>query len=315
VPNSDALLISFIAQDLVNAHTDYGPIPNSTPMMYYQKTYTANLLARIAASNPILSTLNITLEHNLPIPVSSKLTLSKLCTLGANDPTISQQVMVALMAELTTNGRPPLLLTLDGLSHVMKNSEYMSASFHPIHAHDFYLTSMFMSYLRGTSALPNGGAVLAAMTKSNGPTVPTLDFRLHQLEKQQSLANGTLGPQPEDPALPFLLATGQQPSPIPQPDPFYRYDQRVLDVFSGLQTPENNKPGLMTTNQLAPVSDIQVKRLKGMSKVEAKGLMEYWAKSGMLRYEISERFVGEKWAVAGGGLPGELERGCLGMRA
>ena len=59
---------------------------------------------------------------------------------------------------------------------------------------------------------------------------------------------------------------------------------------------------------------IDVQRIKGLSKEEARGLMEYWAKSGILRQTVSEGLVGEKWTISGGGVIGELERGCLRMR-
>ena len=86
------------------------------------------------------------------------------------------------------------------------------------------------------------------------------------------------------------------PSPA-TPNPFYPYDQRVLNVF-------NN----------AANSKIDVHRLSGLSKEEARGLMEYWARSGILRQSVDEGLVGEKWSLSGGGIIGELERGCVRMR-
>lgn len=56
-----------------------------------------------------------------------------------------------------------------------------------------------------------------------------------------------------------------------------------------------------------------VLRLKGLSKAEARGLMEYWAASGLLRQRVDERTVTEKWALAGNGIVGEIERGALRM--
>lgn len=305
-----------IAQDLVNAHTEYGPVPGSSPTLYFQRTYTAALLGRIAAANPQLSELTTVLSHNLPIPLQSTLSLSRLCAIGSEDPTLSYHIFGALMAELTAPSRPPLLLTLDGLQHIMKRSAYMSPSFAPIHAHDFHLPRWFLSHLSGEATSPNGGAVLAATTESNAPSVPTLDFRLKQLEAQQALAKGTLEPRAEDPAMPFLVATGQAPSPIPQPDPYFRYDQRVLDVFAASGSARASSPlgSHSSPSGLARHSDIGVQRLKGLSKEEAKGLMEYWALSGMLRHKVSEQFVGMKWALSGGGTVGELEKGCIGMR-
>ena len=290
--------------------------------MYFQKVYTATLLSRIAKANPILSTLTLTQNHNLPVPVQSNLTLSRLCDLGASDPNLSHPVFLALWAELTAPSRPRLLLTLDGLEHIMRPSAYMSASFTPIHAHSLFLPSWFLDHLAGKQPLPNGGMIIAATSESNNPVVPTLRFRLKQLEAQQSLIRGTLPKPSEHPALPFLLATGQTPSPIPQPDPYFHYDERVLDVFaprdSATTIPDGGAAGVIPAASsdplFAPGTPIEIQRLKGLTKDEARGVMEYWAKSGMLRAEVNERLVGEKWTISGGGVVKSLERSCLGMR-
>ena len=62
------------------------------------------------------------------------------------------------------------------------------------------------------------------------------------------------------------------------------------------------------------MQSLELMRLKGLSKVEARGLMEYWAASGVLRSRVDEKTVAEKWAVAGNGIVGEIERGALRMR-
>ena len=85
---------------------------------------------------------------------------------------------------------------------------------------------------------------------------------------------------------------------MPRPQPFVRYDERVMRVLGGVR----------------PEGGIEVQRLEGLSREEARGLMEYWARSGMMRKEVSEGLVGEKWTVSGGGVVGELERGCVRMR-
>lgn len=58
----------------------------------------------------------------------------------------------------------------------------------------------------------------------------------------------------------------------------------------------------------------EVMRLKGLSKKEARGLMEYWAKSGVLRSKVDEESVTEKWTLAGNGVIGEIQRTALWMR-
>lgn len=80
--------------------------------------------------------------------------------------------------------------------------------------------------------------------------------------------------------------------------PFVRYDERV---FSALLNGDAE-------------GKIRVKRLEGLSKDEARGLMEYWARSGMLRQRVDETLLGEKWTLSGGGVVGELERAVIEMR-
>lgn len=55
-------------------------------------------------------------------------------------------------------------------------------------------------------------------------------------------------------------------------------------------------------------------KLKGLSKDEARGLMEYWAASGVLRQRVDEKTVAENWTIAGHGIIGEIERRALRMR-
>ena len=174
----------------------------------------------------------------------------------------------------------------------MKPTAYMSADFKPIHAHNLVLVRWYIDYLSGAKQLPNGGLVLAATSESNHPFVPALKLKLAQLEARQNPTRPAL------PALtaPFLLATTSSPhaDPIPQPDPFTNYDEHVMSCFADER--------------------IEVQRIKGLSREEARGLMEYWGKSGLLRQTVSEGLVGEKWTISGGGVVGELERGCLRMR-
>lgn len=83
-------------------------------------------------------------------------------------------------------------------------------------------------------------------------------------------------------------------------DPFRKYDERVLGVF----------------NRSSPAVGglVEVQRIGGVGKEEARSLMEYWAKSGVCRQRVDEGFVGEKWSLSGGGVVGELERAVVRMR-
>jgi len=166
-------------------------------------------------------------------------------------------------------GLPPVLYTLDSLSYIMQDSLYRSAEFEPIHAHDLAIIRHFTDHLSGAAKLPNGGAVMAATSRSHAPVSKSLSLSIKQAEERHA---------------------GQQ---ISKKDPFERkHDERAEKAMNG----------------------VEVLRLKGLSKVEARGLMEYWAASGVLRSRVDEGSVAEKWALAGNGIVGEIERGALRMR-
>ena len=99
--------------------------------------------------------------------------------------------------------------------------------------------------------------------------------------------------QPIIPSLSLALSQLEEGKPV-QRDPYVAYDERVLAIFE--------KGG------------VEVQRLGGLEKAEARGLMEYWARSGVVRQRIDEGFVGEKWSLSGGGCVGELERAVVRMR-
>ncbi|RKF56983.1 37S ribosomal protein S23, mitochondrial [Golovinomyces cichoracearum] len=79
-----------------------------------------------------------------------------------------------------------------------------------------------------------------------------------------------------------------------QPDPFEKkYDSRSDEILS----------------------KVDAFKLGGLSKDETRSLLEYWAKSGVLRSRIDEKIVAEKWVLAGHGNAGEIQRGSLWMRS
>jgi small subunit ribosomal protein S29 len=251
------------------AMTDYSPIPDTKPTLYSQNVYVAAWLGQIAKANStILSNLELAHQHILPIPLQSNISLTRLAELGARDPEIAWPVFQAFWKEITSEGRPPILLSLDGLSHIMKDSAYRSPEYEIIHAHDLALVKHFVDHLSGAKQLPNGGAVIAAMTTGNSPISYATTLAINQqLERQE----------------------GKEVTKV---DPFAKIDKRAYDSLQSA--------GVM--------------HLKGLSKMEARGLMEYWAASGVLRQVVDEKTVAEKWAVAGHGIVGEIERGALRMR-
>jgi small subunit ribosomal protein S29 len=75
-------------------------------------------------------------------------------------------------------------------------------------------------------------------------------------------------------------------------NPLQRIDQRVMDICSNLDT----------------------LRLEGVSKEEAKSIIEYWAFNGLVRDRLADSWIGEKWTMSGGGVLGELEKAVVRMR-
>ncbi|KAI9674426.1 MAG: 37S ribosomal protein S23 mitochondrial [Caeruleum heppii] len=270
------------AEALTRAHTEYAPLSTPTansPTTYIQRTYCASLLSQISSANkPILSQLTLSQKHSLPIPLQPNISLDRLADLGARDPEISWPVFQALWTELTAPNptpetkRPPLMITIDCLAHLMRPSAYRAADYSIIHAHDLIIPSHFISLLSGATPLgPSGGAILAATSGSSPPSAPTFTLRLAQLE---GLASGLSEPQ------------------IPQPGPFEKIDPRVSEAMT----------------------DVEVKRLEGLDTQETRALMEYFARSGVLRRRVDEETVRAGWIVGGRGVVGEVERAVLGVR-
>ncbi|KAF1953905.1 hypothetical protein CC80DRAFT_476784 [Byssothecium circinans] len=266
------------AQDIVNAHTEYGPLPGSNPTQYTQDMYTANLLRQILKANgAILERINVTSNPTLPLPLPARSTLKQLVELGMVNPEASWPVFTALWQELSQPGRPPIMFAIDGLSHIMRESEYMSAEVKPIHAHDLTLIRLFVEHLAGQKSLANGGIILAATSQSNAPTSTALDHSIKVAEALQ-----------------------KHPDNLPRWDLYKNVDSRVMEALKELQDPK--KTGL------------DVIKVGGLSKDEARSIMEYYAESGMLRHKVDDGFVSEKWSLAGMGNIGELERASVRLR-
>jgi small subunit ribosomal protein S29 len=59
---------------------------------------------------------------------------------------------------------------------------------------------------------------------------------------------------------------------------------------------------------------VDVWYLDGIDRPEARGIIDYYAQSGMLRDTVTDNLVSEKWAIAGRGIIGEIERATIRMR-
>ena len=155
-------------------------------------------------------------------------------------------------------------------------SQHRSADYKLLHAHQFTLVKQFLDLLFGGDPTPlaNVGIVLGATTASNNAVFTTFDLILDALPSSKE-ASGEITP----------------PSIMPYSTP----DQRVLSLISS-----NTQTSLTT--------------LRGLSRHESKGLLEYFAKSGLFtEAPVNEKTVNEKWSISGGGIVGELCK--LGVRS
>lgn len=122
--------------------------------------------------------------------------------------------------------------------------------------------------------------MLYATSGSNSPAVPTLEVALAQLKAHQQ-------------------GVAESSADFPQPDPYAEVDNRVLDLFKQAASKSSSSP-------------LELQILGGLSRDEARGYMEYFARSGILQEKITDEWVSEKWSIAGGGIIGEMEK--LGKR-
>jgi small subunit ribosomal protein S29 len=276
------------AQDLTNAHTSYQPLNQPDGTIYIQPHYTAKLLTNFARANQaLLSTLRLSKQHQLPIPIQSNISLYRFADLGARDPELAWPIWQALWSELTAPSqsqgeglqRPPVLMSMDGVDQAMRMCAYLDRDANPIHAHELALVKQFSGYLSGQTPLPNGGMLIAATCASNHAASPTLDFCLtynHTVQRNARLESDGAAHQ----------------LPLPEWQPYAVKDQRVE----------------------AAAKDVRAIKLQGLTKEEAKGVMEYYAQSGLFREAVTDGAVSEKWTLAGSGIIGELEKASVRAR-
>jgi small subunit ribosomal protein S29 len=276
-----------IGRELTDAHAEYSPLPESNPVQFVQQTETARLLARIAEANQhVLSKLTLSTSHSLPIAYDPSSTLYQFAMLGAATPEIAWTVFAGLWSELTAKNdstiakygaRPPILFTADNISHFFVPTLYQvlgkDDSLQAIHPFDLLLPKLFVDHVSGKRTLPNGGMVLGAMSASDFRPCRALEIGVSlALAKQKALEQGENAPD--------VTRFWNQ---------LERIDQRVLDELT----------------------DINVLELKGVSKEQAKNMIEYWAMNGLVRNIVTPMFVSEKWTLSGGGVVGELENSIV----
>ncbi|KAK0668293.1 putative mitochondrial SSU ribosomal protein S23 precursor [Cercophora samala] len=215
------------AQELTNGSTEYAPVPNTeNPTLYMQQNYCLKLLQSIKKANEKILAKLLTVSNHSELPQNIPVNQTLLSLINAaKEAEGAWSVFQALWSELNAHGanRPPILLSMDNLPHIMKISEYRSASFDKIHSHDLSLVKLFTEALSGNTRFPSGGAVIAATNRNNGPRIPSMELALKQRLAEQRAS---------------------QEETVPVRDPYFKgYDDRVEKVLKSVEVMEVNRIG------------------------------------------------------------------------
>jgi small subunit ribosomal protein S29 len=281
VSRSICLILIRSGRELVDAHTDYAPVPASTPREYVQRTQTASLLSRLAEANKhILSKLTLSTTPDLPISYDPASTLYQFAMLGVSTPDVAWPVFTALWDDLNSGagGRPPILVAADSISHIFSPSHYKTLDENekliPVHSFDLLLPRFFVDLLTGTKPLPSGGIVLGATSRSDFLPCKPLEIGIKLAQARNEAAQS--GSSESIDVTRFW-------------NPLEKIDQRVLDQASKLKLLE----------------------LRGIPTDQARTMIEFWAQNGFVRDVVDPNYVSEKWTLSGGGILGELERNIV----
>jgi small subunit ribosomal protein S29 len=175
--------------------------------------YCLNLLQSILKVNhALLDKYKPSKDYSSLVPHFPKdATLADLVA-SAREAEFAWPVFKALWHELTAvSGGPPVLLTIDGLSHLMKISAYRDPAYKLVHAHELTLVRLLVDALAGKTPMANGGAVIAATSRSNAPRSPSM---LLALDQSEAAAKGL---------------------PIPPAEAYNKaYDPRVYEAVRGV---------------------------------------------------------------------------------
>jgi small subunit ribosomal protein S29 len=231
----------------------------------------------------ILSNITLSQKHNLPLRLGENPTLLQLAEFGAKDLDLAWPLFQAIWSELTRKNtpeneksgkRPPILLCADNISYLFSPTEYkiLAEDGTLKPVHPFDLM-LPKHYIDHLTGAQSlpNGGVVLGATSSSN-FVSCSPLEVGiRLGEARNSNNGT---------------------PVNINDfwsPLVKIDRRVLNE----------------------VLDLDVLRLHGLSKNQAREIIEYWALSGLVRDHVKDNYVGQKWALSGGGIIGELEKAVV----
>ncbi|KAK4229031.1 mitochondrial ribosomal death-associated protein 3-domain-containing protein [Podospora fimiseda] len=260
------------AQELTTACTEYAPIPDTKPVQYMQQNYVLKLLQSIKKANEKILAKITTVSSHVDLPQNIQINSPLLALINAaKEPEGAWSVFRALWQELTVQNANRPPI----LFTLDGLAHIMKISDYRSPAYEL-IHSHDLAFVRTFVDALQGNARFpnggAVIAATNKSNAPRAPSM--ELALSQRLAE-----QEKKPA-----------SEIPKSNPYLKgYDARV----------ENS------------LRNVEVMKLKGVSRPEARSLLEYWAASGMLRATVDEHEVSEKMTLSGGGILGEMERTSL----
>jgi len=262
------------AKDLVNAHTSYHPVNTPQGTIYAQPHFTAKLLDNIVKANQArLSKLRLSRQHKLPIALAPDTTLARLAELGAKDPNLAYPVYQALFAELLA----PSQAARDGLARppVLFSLDGLD---HIMRLSSYLDAGVEPIHAHELALVRHFVDLLTGKT-----ALPNGGMVLGAVSESNRAATRSLDH--------FLQKNhaAQTGAPAPRWDPYESHDKWVQEAMQ----------------------DVRVRKLDGLSRDEARGIIEYYAWSGLMRSSVTEGLVNEKWTLSGGGIIGQLEQASV----
>jgi hypothetical protein len=263
--------------DLTIGHTAYEPIQTADGVVYIQPTATAKMLSNILNANrQALMKLRVSKEHRLPVPLKNNMTLAELVQLGAGQAELAWPIYKAFWAELC--------IPTDAKSGIERPKVLftMDGMDHAMQSKSGYLDRLARPIHAHRLALINH-----FMSMLSGET---------ELPNGGLILGATSGSnRPSVPTFDICLSNGIARKNLDSTglwNPFIEHDKVVQKVMR----------------------DVNVWSVEGINRPETRGIIDYYAKSGMLRATVTEALVNEQWAISGRGIIGEIERATLRMR-
>ncbi|KAK8158920.1 mitochondrial ribosomal death-associated protein 3-domain-containing protein [Phyllosticta citrichinensis] len=272
------LVINFPdAKEFVLSHSHYAPLEGTNPTQYVQKTRISEVLKKIGEANEaILKELRVAQKY--PV-VRGEATLLDLVRIGANDADLAWPAMKAFWAEinLPSNRNDPALSRPPVLFCVDNVSYIMNKSeYDDRNVQRIHAHDLVI--VRQLTDLLSGASKFRngglVLAATSGSDSPKSETMDFAIQLNEAKKAGV--PEEE----------------LPQWSPFKKIDEYT---FRALR-------------------DVEPLEMTGLSKEEARTVMEYYAASGLVRRAVDYKLVGEKWTLSGGGIIGELERACVRQR-